>query len=99
MVTCLKWWSSPSGLIHEDQEFLPDQLDGDRTITQAPTPRAPLAWQAVTSGEKINSGHDACIIQLYLFTVILTTGSPLKLPPSVLEWRLSRAPTPGTIWA
>ena len=50
--------------------------------------------------EKINSGHGACsIIKLYLFTVILTTGSPLKLPPSVLEWRLSRPPTPGTIWS
>ena len=44
------WWFDQ--IVHEDQEFLPDQLDGDRTITQAPTPRAPLAWQAVTSGGK-----------------------------------------------
>ena len=30
----------------------------------------------------------------YLLTVIFTTGSPLKLPPSVLECLLSIPPTP-----
>ena len=33
-------------------------------------------------------------LSFYLLTVIFTTGSPLKLPPSVLECLLSIPPTP-----
>ena len=68
-----------------------DQLDRHRSVAQTPPSSAPLAWQAVPPGGP--SGH-MFFLSFYLLTVIFTTGSPLKLPPSVLECLLSIPPTP-----